>query len=336
MKLVLLITILFLFGRVNSANCLGSRSSFGCSLYKTAEICTTYSSVTSDTSASYDCQWNPATLTCSESSTPCTVACNDRIQVSNCSVGVAGTPCSYTYQNVNGDTKFCKPQPGACVASTLGCVVKPSCPTALTAVANCFGIDPSVCLQKFQWDGNAFQCYLDSNGLCVASTDSCIPPCFPPGRNPSSSGFCDVGNSDASYCITLTSTNLNSYCVWAGSSVPYSNCTYGVYCNKNLLNCPTAIQAVANCSTLTSQSNCNAGFLWNSPPVQQCMWNSVSSVCTASTVQCIPPCLPPGRSAGTCSSKTTQLTCLQTTDTTAKAYCAWTSGVCVNGLTCHT
>jgi hypothetical protein len=242
----------------------------------------------------------------------------------------------YSYQNVNGNTKYCMVESGTCVTSVLNCVVKPTCPTALTAVANCFGIDPSVCLQKFQWSGYALQCYLDSNSICLPSTDSCIPPCFPPGRNPISSGYCSDGNISASYCSTLTSTSQNSYCVWGGSTLPYTGCQYGDLCHKNLMNCPSATQAIANCSTLTTQSNCEGAFLWNTQPVQQCMWNSVSLVCTASTVQCIPPCLPPGRSAGTCSSKTTQLSCLQTTDTTAKAYCAWTSGVCSNGLTCHT
>jgi hypothetical protein len=334
MKLTLLIVILFLFNYADCANCLGTRWNYGCSYFTTQQYCVAYTSVAGGITGSYDCEWNGTA--CSESSTPCTIACNTHTQVSNCNTQSADVPCTNRYQNISGDLKYCKIQSGVCVASTLSCVVKPTCPTALTAVANCFGIDPSVCLQKFQWDGNAFQCYVNSNAQCVASTDSCIPPCFPPGRSPTTSGNCNQGNASASYCITLSSSSQNSYCVWTDGTPPYSSCEYGISCHKNLMNCPSATQAVANCSTLTTQTNCEAGFLWGTPPVQQCMWNSVSLICTASSIQCIPPCLPPGRSAGTCSSKTTQLSCLQTTDTTAKTYCEWTSGMCSNGLTCYT
>ena len=199
-----------------------------------------------------------------------------------------------------------------------------NCP-ATTAVISCSGLSQITCPTRFLWSGSSVNncVWNSSTSTCVASTSTCVPPCLPAGRNPTSA--CSNGN--AGTCLGLTSTSTSKYCALSGST-----CVDGLSCYTKP-DC-TATTAIGFCPGLSSTA-CAVGFTWNNGPIDNCFWNGSS--CVEVTTPCTPPCIPStGRASGTCSSQSTSLTCIATSDLTTKRYCDWIGGSCVERELCHT
>jgi len=283
-------------------------------------------------STPYSCYWDSAhPATCLQDSAACTPICSTGGRSLNAGLSTClGAPaCGSTYIYVGGSYFLCQTVStggGGSICGSTGCYIPGNCP-ATTAIGSCLGLSQITCPTRFVWNnGPVNNCVWDpATTKCVASGNTCVPPCLPPGRNPTSA--CSNGN--AGTCLGLTSTSTSSYCAWNGSA-----CVDSLSCYTKP-NCPTATTAQGSCSGLSS-TICAAGFTWNNGPIDNCFWNVVG-FCDESTPPCTPPCIPGGggRSNGICSSQSTLLTCISTSNTSTKRYCYWTGSSCVEQELCY-
>jgi len=278
------------------------------------------------------CYWDSSQPTICLEGPTCTPMCSTErslnVSTSACSTFLEIDNCNKNYIVRGGIEHLCvfacDPDTG-CSCTEQPCYDPGNCP-ATTAIGSCSGVSQITCPTKFVWNnGTVNNCVWNSStSTCVASANTCVPPCLPVGRNPTSA--CSSGTSVT--CLGLTSTSTSKYCVWNGSA-----CVDDLPCYTKP-NCPTATTAVGSCSGLSSTA-CPAGFTWNNGPIDNCSWNGSSCVEVASP--CTPPCIPTGggRTNGICSSQSTSLTCIMTSNTSTKRYCYWTGSSCVEQELCH-
>jgi len=179
-----------------------------------------------------------------------------------------------------------------------------------------------------------FSCYWDSAQptTCLQSSTSCSPICSTGGRS-LITGFYHCYDIDSPTVCSSSYIDSGFYEFCDITQTGPGVCTTTQFCYKPG-NCP-ATTAVVSCSGLP-QITCPTRFVWNGGPIHNCVWNSSTSTCVASTDTCVPPCLPVGRIPTSACSNGNTGTCLGLTSTSASKYCALSGSTCVDGLSCYT